>query len=866
MKTQTTKANYSVPFSASNTPQSRTHNGLERVSKANPCLHCGKDDWCYRIGELSVCKRENPPAPGWEQTNKSDKEGTPYYAPVTEKKAIRPKQERTFYYPHRDGSPLVRVRRVDNGKGKKFIWQEYWIEDPCLKHFRVQDYWIHFSEKRATKMNASIEEKKLFEEYREKMRKQIPIYRYAEVTAAIAAGKTIFIAEGETCCDALWELGIPATTNIGGSGKWRSSDTEDLKGASVVLVPDRDKPGLKHMLAIAKMFTNAKWMLPFPDSYVWKKLPKSQGADVADWIANYNLSASDIHDNVHDENWLMETIQQLEQNLASEVPVFRSPYGQRYQAVKDYWGSRLRFNTLKQQVELDREPLDLDFVRLLLCTQLDITMSVKEATEIVLFLAMENSYCPIQEYLEQVSTIQIDKPINLDSLALELLGSSNPLHAAYLKRHLIGSVARALNPGCKMDTALILQGKQGIKKSTFFCSLYGSEFFDDTMAESSDKDELMKLHQHWAVEMAEFETTLHRKGISKLKQFMSTRVDSFRIPYARTVKSFERHSVIVGSTNEPEFLNDPSGDRRYWVIPVKGMIDIQKVESMRNAIWAAAVAAYRAGEPWWLTEQEIEWAIQANEPFRLSDTWEDFIYEYVQGRQFVTIAEVLEKALDMEANKQDKKSQMRAAAILRRFGWQKAKRWRGGTWKRGWELPERSTEPPSDEVALEVDTSQKANDINAYSYTDPPDLPIDPTFTKNQSLPKAPADNTVKNPSENIGESLETSGSVSKVVREKNVVTADVVATEQPTPTAPKEVTETTAVVELLNNEKFSALDANLQQLALQIVQDIVAIKNSQDWKQVEQRYAKEDLNWVCENLLTKEQKLQFGDNSIKGL
>ncbi|NET55974.1 MAG: hypothetical protein F6K47_07330, partial [Symploca sp. SIO2E6] len=135
--------------------------------------------------------------------------------------------------------------------------------------------------------------------------------------------------------------------------------------------------------------------------------------------------------------------------------------------------------------------------------------------------------------------------------------------------------------------------------------------------------------------------------------------------------------------------------------------------------------------------------------------------------------------------------QMRAAAILRRFGWQKAKRWRSGTWKRGWELPDLSTDPPSDEVELGVGKSQKANEINVSSYTDPPDPPIDPTFTKNQSLLEIPADNTVKNSIENMGESLEKSGSVSEVVQEQNVVTAEVVATEQPT--APLQTESTTA-------------------------------------------------------------------------
>jgi hypothetical protein len=105
-----------------------TSRGLLGVTKASPCLHCGKPDWCYSIGELSACKRpQYPPAAGWEVTTKTDKDGTPFYAPIREKKAIRPRKTRYWEYPARDDSPLVRVVRFDDGEGSKAKWhQEHW--------------------------------------------------------------------------------------------------------------------------------------------------------------------------------------------------------------------------------------------------------------------------------------------------------------------------------------------------------------------------------------------------------------------------------------------------------------------------------------------------------------------------------------------------------------------------------------------------------------------------------------------------------------------------------------------------------------------------------------------------------------------
>jgi len=240
---------------------------LLEVSKDNPCPHCGKSEWCYTIGELSVCNRDQPPATGWEATTKADKDGHFYYAPVQKKKAIRPAQTRYWEYPDRNGSPLVRVRRIDNGKNhKKDIKQQHWDKD--------KNDWV---------MGLG-----------DVQRASIPIYRYADVQKAIANGDYIFIVDGEQCADALWAVGLAATTCIGGMGKWRITDTSDLQNAKVVISPDRDSPGVEDAAKISQHFLEAQWLYCYPDSWVWDNLPKSQGLDVKDWIDDQKLSSQDI--------------------------------------------------------------------------------------------------------------------------------------------------------------------------------------------------------------------------------------------------------------------------------------------------------------------------------------------------------------------------------------------------------------------------------------------------------------------------------------------------------------------------------------------------------------------------------------------
>lgn len=254
-----------------NSQVSSTRGNLVRVTKSNPCPHCGKPDWCYSIGELSVCNRDQPPTHGWEATSKTDKDGKVYYAPIREKKAIRPRQTRYWEYPARDGSPLVRVVRFDDGEGGEAKWhQERWGK--CKPSRQIG--WVMGT--------------------KDIPRENIPIYRYAEIRKAIANNELIFIAEGEDNVDRLWALGLAATCNIGGSGKWRESDTRDLQGAKVVIITDRDEPGVKHAELLHQEFPDPLWLYPFPNSKAWENLPKSKGLDIADWIEHHKITANDI--------------------------------------------------------------------------------------------------------------------------------------------------------------------------------------------------------------------------------------------------------------------------------------------------------------------------------------------------------------------------------------------------------------------------------------------------------------------------------------------------------------------------------------------------------------------------------------------
>ncbi len=196
----------------------------------------------------------------------------------------------------------------------------------------------------------------------------------------------------------------------------------------------------------------------------------------------------------------------------------------------------------------------------------------------------------VTDFLELLATETLHLPVE------------DTLSRALLRRTFIGAVARAMEPGCKLDTVCILVGDQGALKSTFFeLAAGGPEFFSDTAVDLKHKDGLMQVQAVWFYEWSELETK-RRSDESAAKAFLSARVDKFRAPYGRTVEEHRRGCIIVGTTNADRFLTDPTGARRYWPItlPKGKRLGLGWFRKHWGEVWAQALDLYRKGEPWWL--------------------------------------------------------------------------------------------------------------------------------------------------------------------------------------------------------------------------------------------------------------------------
>ena len=356
----------------------------------------------------------------------------------------------------------------------------------------------------------------------------------------------------------------------------------------------------------------------------------------------------------------------------------------RYRLVEEAVGKRLRWNDLKGCIEFDQQPTDAEEMRLYLALKHNIEIPSRDCETIIPFIARKEKYSPVVEYLRGCADQYEPDDELLNSLAKDFLGSDSALHASYLRKTLIAAVGRAMNPGTKLDTVCILSGGQGVGKSTFWKYLASEEWFDDSVGSVSDKDERLKLHQSWFIEWAELETIFRRKDIAATKAFITTQVDLIRPPYGRIVKEFPRPSLIVGSTNEQEFLADPTGSRRFWIIPVTQEIPLARLAEERDRIWAAATHAYLAGERWGLTMEERKQAAIENQDYQASDPWEEAVLMYCEGLEEVTTPQVLLDACHVDLENQDKRSQMRVANILKANGWGSARRSAHGIKRRIW--------------------------------------------------------------------------------------------------------------------------------------------------------------------------------------
>lgn len=294
----------------------------------------------------------------------------------------------------------------------------------------------------------------------------------------------------------------------------------------------------------------------------------------------------------------------------------------------------------------------------------------------VLMSAHDNVYNPVRADLESVVWDGVERRMHW---MMDCLGAANtPYVAAVSEYFLLSLVARVLEPGCQMDYMLVLQGAQGVGKSSVL-QVLGGDYYGAGSFRIGDKDSMQALQGRLIFNFNELDA-LSRSESTAIKGFTTERTDRFRPPYAKGFAAFPRNCVLTGDTNQGEFLRDATGDRRFWVVHCAD-IDVSRMMSYRAQLLAEAVHFYKAGARRFPgKEEEKALFFPEQDKWKFVDVWHDALSRYVNSdelvenydgcasahglplnnseRSFFSTHELLVKALHIDVGKVDRAGTM----------------------------------------------------------------------------------------------------------------------------------------------------------------------------------------------------------------
>ena len=242
-----------------------------------------------------------------------------------------------------------------------------------------------------------------------------------------------------------------------------------------------------------------------------------------------------------------------------------------------------------------------------------------------------HKYNPVADYL--MSLIWDEQP-RIETLLIDYLGAiDTPYIRAVTRKTLIAAVARAMTPGCKFDQMLILSGPQGIGKSTLLQKM-GRGWFTDNVYTFEGKEASELIMGRWIVEIGELNAFRRTQDVARIKGFTSMLVDSFRQAYGKNVEDFPRRCVFIGTTNTRDYLQDPTGNRRFWPVDV-GVTNHEKNvwddldDAIIDQLWAEACVYWNSNEPLYLSQNLAKIAQQEQEGHRETSSKEGLIIEFL---------------------------------------------------------------------------------------------------------------------------------------------------------------------------------------------------------------------------------------------
>lgn len=572
-------------------------------------------------------------------------------------------------------------------------------------------------------------------------------FRLPQVLAAVAAGRTIFIVEGEKAAIALERLGVVATCSAGGAGKWRAAYNAHFAGADVVILPDNDPqqtgpdgsprwhpdkrpvlPGQDHAADVARQ------LAPIAASVKLLMLPGLPAkGDAFDWVeaghgaaelarlveaappwrpAEAAATPQPAVATVEDwRGWLQRDERGAAlANLANAMTALRHA-----PELRDH----LSFDEMAQAAvltkplpgaapgELPRAVTDGDASRIQewLQTRGDLRRIGRDTVfQAIEFRAEERRFHPVRNYL---AGLRWDGRERLQSWLPRYLGADAGDYVARIGAlFLIGMVARVMRPGCKADYLLVLEGPQGARKSTA-CAILGGAWFSDSLPDLRQvKDASLHLAGRWLIEIPEL-SAVDRAEAATIKAFVTRAEERYRPSYARKEIVQPRQCMFIATTNKAVYLRDETGGRRFWPVKV-GAIDTERLRADRDQLFAEAVRQFEAGAPWWPDAEFERGYISKQQDSRYeSDAWEEQIHDWLSRwaadavpeydpplRPFAadpstTILTLARRALHIDVPRLGTADQRRIAAALERLGWRRAsiingvQRWRPDAWTRG---------------------------------------------------------------------------------------------------------------------------------------------------------------------------------------
>ena len=266
-------------------------------------------------------------------------------------------------------------------------------------------------------------------------------------------------------------------------------------------------------------------------------------------------------------------------------------------------------------------------------------------------VSMRNKFHPVRELLDSLTW---DGKEHIRSLLPEYLGAEDSDYTYQVMRlWMLGAVSRVYKPGSKFDYTMILQGSQGIGKSTFLKQLaMDDSWFNDSL-DSLDSDKAVQsLTGSWIIELAELKSLARTAGgVESVKRFLTATQDKYRIPYERRADTFYRQCVFAGTTNKDDFLQDETGNRRFLIVqtgvkkPSKSLFVPEIMDTIKQA-WAEVVNIWKNEKPQLLLPEScMQEAKELQEANMADDGKRGIIQEYLEGKTQVCAREIWEKAL-----------------------------------------------------------------------------------------------------------------------------------------------------------------------------------------------------------------------------